>query len=86
MWPGRRLTKVHSTPRPDHVWPEVWPRIGKAPQNRENHEWAIEKPKRENARQLRGIYFIDPDEEEYQDTMKNAMRKIGNSNGTRHAL
>ena len=48
-------------------------------------EWAIEKPKLENDRQLRGIYFIDPNDEEYQDTMKNARRKFGNSNGTCNA-
>ena len=24
MCPGRRLTKVHTTTRRDHVWPEVW--------------------------------------------------------------
>ena len=28
------------------------------------------------ARQLRGIYFIDPNDEEYRDTMKNARRKL----------
>ena len=27
---------------------------------REKHKWAIEKPKLDNARRLRGIYFIDP--------------------------
>ena len=51
-------------------------KIGKSAQNREKQEWAIEKPKLENARQLRGIYFIDPNEEECRDTMKNARRKL----------
>ena len=43
--PGERLTKVQTTTRPDHVWPEVWSKIGKAAQNREKQEWAKEKPK-----------------------------------------
>ena len=31
-----RLTKMQATTRPDHVWPEVWTRMGKAAQNRAN--------------------------------------------------
>ena len=34
------------------------------------------KPKLDNARRLRGIYFIDPDYEEFKDIMKNARRKL----------
>ena len=35
MWSGR-LTEVQTTTRPDHVWPEVWTKIGKAAESREN--------------------------------------------------
>ena len=38
--------------------------------------WIIEKPKLDNARQLRGIFFIEPDDEEFKHTMKNARRKL----------
>ena len=34
-WSGERLTKVQTPTRPDHIWPEVWTKIGKAAQNRE---------------------------------------------------
>ena len=64
MWSGVRLTKDQTTTRPDHVWPEVWTKIGKAPQNREKQEWKNEKPKLDNARRLRGICFIDPDDQD----------------------
>ena len=37
---------------------------------------AVEKPKLDNARSLRGIYFIDPDDEEFKRLMKNACRKL----------
>ena len=57
MWSRERLTKIQATTRPDHVWPEVWTKIGKAAQNREKQEWAKEKPKLDNAGRLRGIYF-----------------------------
>ena len=30
MWCGRRLTKVQTTSRQDHVWPEAWTNVGKA--------------------------------------------------------
>ena len=64
---GRRLTKIHTTSRPDHIWPNAWTRIGKAAQRREKQEWAIEKPKLEHARKLRGIYSTDPSDENYKD-------------------
>ena len=54
----------------DHVWPEVWTKTGKALQNREKQEWAKEKPKLDNARRLNGIYFIDPDDQDYKETLK----------------
>ena len=34
---------------------------------REKHKWAIEKPKLDNARRLRGIYFIDPEHMEFKE-------------------
>ena len=38
-------------------------------------EWA-KKAKLGNARRLRGIYFIDPDDQDYKETLKNARRKL----------
>ena len=38
--------------------------------------WAIEKPKLENARQLRGIFFSEPDDEEFKLPMKAGRRKL----------
>ena len=32
-------------------------------------KWAIEKPKLENARRLLGVYFIDPADEEFKETV-----------------
>ena len=65
-----------TTTRPDHVWPEVWTKIGEAAQNREKQEWTKEKLKLDNARKLRGIYFIDPDDKEYSEIIKNTRRKL----------
>ena len=43
---------------------------------REKHKWANEKPKLDNARRLRGIYFIDPEDKEFKETIKNARKKL----------
>ena len=59
--------------------------IGKKCELREKHKWAIEKPKLNKARRLRGIYFIDPEDKEFKETIWNA-RKNENTNGSRHAL
>ena len=42
---------------------------------KEKQNWASEKPKLESARRLRGIYFIEPGDEEFKEIIKNA-RKI----------
>ena len=59
-WSGRRLTKKQTTSRP----------------RKEKQKWAIEQPKLDNARRLRGIFFIDPDDAEFKETLKNARRKL----------
>ena len=76
MWFGKRWTKIQTTTRPDHVWPEVWTNIGNAAKNREKPEGAKEKPKLNNARRMRGIYFNDPDGEENKEILRKARSKL----------
>ena len=45
-------------------------------QIREQHKRAIEKPKLDNARRLRGIYLIDPEDKEFKETTGNAGKKL----------
>ena len=47
-----------------------------ASKRQEKQQWAIEKAKLDNARQLRGIFFIEPNDEEFKHTMKNGRRKL----------
>ena len=35
----------------------------KAAKKKEKQEWAMVKPKLDNARKLRGIFFVDPEDE-----------------------
>ena len=59
MW-SREMTDENfkATTRPENVWPEVWTKIGNAAQECEQQEWAIEKPKFDNALRLRGMHFF----------------------------
>ena len=36
----------------------------------------MEKPQLDSARKLRGIYFIDPEDKEFKETIKNARKKL----------
>ena len=57
MWSGERLTRKQLTSRPD--------------QNaklKEKQKWSNEKLHLENARKLRGIYFIDLEDQEFKET------------------
>ena len=44
--------------------------MSEASMRREKQKWAIEKPELDNARKLRGIYLIDPADEDFKDIMK----------------
>ena len=44
--------------------------MSEASKRREKQKWAVEKPKFDNARTLRGIYFIDPADEEFKEIWK----------------
>ena len=44
--------------------------------NKAKQRWTIEKPKLNNARPLRGIFFIEPNDEEFKLTMKATRRKL----------
>ena len=67
---------MQATTTTDQLWPEIWSSISKAAQRKEKQQWAIEKPKLDNARKLRCIYFIDPEDVKVKETMKNALKKL----------
>ena len=52
----------------------------------ERNRNAKEKPKLDTARRLAGIYFIDPNDKEHEDTLKKSEEKIGKTCGTSHAV
>ena len=52
---------------------------------RKKQEWANEKPKLDNARKLRGFYFIHREHGEYQEA-KKTQEKVGSSDGGGNSL
>ena len=64
---------------PDHLWPELWKSMGKHAKLKEKQKWSNEKLHLENARKLRGIYFIDPEDKKFKETIKNARKKLETS-------
>ena len=79
MWSGVRLTRKQLTSRPDHLWPELWKSMGKNAKLKEKQKWSDEKLHLANARKLRGIYFIDPEDTEFKETIKNARKTLETS-------
>ena len=51
-------------------------KLWKPLRKKKNRNGAIETPKLENARTLKGIYSIDPNDEEYKHIIKNARNKL----------
>ena len=60
--------------------------MGRNAKLKEKQKWSDEKPKLDNARRLRGIYSIDPEDKEFKETVKNARKKLENTSGSRYAL
>ena len=74
--PVRGLTKRQVTSRPDYLWPELWTKLGRNAKLKEKQKFSNEKPKLDNAGRLRGIYFIDPEDKEFKETIKNARKQL----------
>ena len=53
--------------------------MGKNAKLKEKQKWSQEKLHLDNARKLRGIYFIDPEDKEFKETIKNARKKLETS-------
>ena len=53
--------------------------MGKHAKLKEKQKWSNEKLHLENERKLRGIYFIDPEDKEFKETIKNARKKLETS-------
>ena len=53
--------------------------MGKHAKLKEMQKWSNEKLHVDNARKLRGIHFIDPEDKEFKENIKNARKKLETS-------
>ena len=53
--------------------------MGKHAKLKEKQKWSEEKIHLENERKLRGISFINPEDTEFKETIKNARKKLETS-------
>ena len=63
---------MQATSRPGYLLPEIWSKMSNAAQRIEKQEMA----KLDNARRLRGIYFIDLGDIGFKETIKNVGKKL----------
>ena len=76
LWSGGRLTRKQLTSRPDYLRPELWEKMGKNAKLKERQKWSHEKLQLDNATKLGGIYFIDPEDKEFKEIIRNARKKL----------
>ena len=50
--PGERLTRKQLASRPDHLWPELWEKMGKNAKLKEKQKWSHEKLHLDNAQKI----------------------------------
>ena len=50
--------------------------MGRNGELKEKHQWSDEEQKLDNARRLRGIYFIDLEDKEFKETIRNARKEL----------
>ena len=74
-WVEGRLTKTQTTSRPANIWPDVWNAMSKAQKRKAIEAWKVEKPRREAARQKRGIVEISADDKDYLRLFSEARAK-----------
>ena len=76
LWSEVRVTKRQATSRPDHLWPELWTKMGRNAKLKEKQKLSNEEPKLDNAGRLRGSFSIDLEDKELKETIRNASKKL----------
>ena len=74
MWFGWRLTKKQLTGQ--IIYGQSSGKNGQQRKLKEKHKCSHEKPQVDNARKWRGISFIDFEDKEFKETIKNARKKL----------
>ena len=81
MSAAREAAYTNSTTRPDDCGLKCGPACRKQLRKRRSIHGLLKKPKLDNARRLRGTYFIDREDGEYKETSKKRKEKVGDTDG-----
>ena len=73
--PGGRLPRKQLQYRPDHYGHNSGRKLERMPSCR-RRKWSHEKRHLDNERKFRGIYFIEPEDNKFEETIKNARKKL----------
>ena len=76
MWSQEENNEKTADIQARSFMPELWEKMGKNAKLKEKQKWLHEQLHLENARKLRGIYFIDREDKEFKETVKNARKKL----------
>ena len=79
LWSVWRLTRKQLTSRPDHLWTELWKSIGKHAKLKENKSGPRKGFTLKTLENCVGIYFIDLEDTDFKETIKNARKKLETS-------
>ena len=71
---------------PENTWPGISSGTSQKSQQKEKQHCAEEEPMLDNARKLRGIDFIDPEDKVFNETLKTCAKEVGRTNGRRNAV
>ena len=78
MWSGRRPTKIQTTTRPDHVWSEVWTKMGKSRwESRKNRNGQKKNRSSTKLEDWEEFILLIQTTENTQKFSKNTWRKLG---------
>ena len=80
-----RMTKIQATTRPDYFWPETWIEMSKELKRKKSKNGLL-RSQSSTVLELRGIHVIDPEDEEFEETMLERRKENGNSFRSCHAL
>ena len=76
LWSGGEINEKTADIQARSFMARTLDEIGKKSKLKERQMWSHEIPQLDNARKLRGIYFIDPEDKESKETIKNARKKL----------
>ena len=81
MWSGEEIDEKTADIQARSFMARTLEKMGKnaklkQKQKWSNEKWSNEKLHLENARKLPGIYFIDPEDKEFKETIKNGCKNL----------